>query len=256
MRNRPQTSIIRSGMRPLVIVVLLASCAEPRRRLPLRFRRRPPPPALFAQLEASPDLDGTVVGGSASTTVVIVMASWCSHCRDELAVFDTVRAHHPERALARRELQGARGVRRPRQLRRDPRATRRSAVAARRARRRDAVRRARLAAADPDDVRVRPRAARWPRRSIAASAEPPRLAPSSTRYSRCFRRNTAYTIAPSAVMPSPSTLAAARPDRVDEQQHRERHEHTGTTGKPGTRNARARSGSRRRSSSTEPALSA
>ncbi|HEX5061315.1 MAG TPA: hypothetical protein VFV99_18235 [Kofleriaceae bacterium] len=50
----------------------------------------------FAQLEASRDLDGEVVGaGSESATVVVVMASWCSHCRDEIAMFDRVRVAHP-----------------------------------------------------------------------------------------------------------------------------------------------------------------
>ena len=50
----------------------------------------------MAQLEASRDLDGNVVGASdAPATVVMVMASWCSACRDEIGVFDRLRAAHP-----------------------------------------------------------------------------------------------------------------------------------------------------------------
>jgi thiol-disulfide isomerase/thioredoxin len=62
---------------------------------------RPPAPparhAAFALLEASPDLDARVVGPSAApATIAIVFASWCGHCRDELAVVDRVRAAHPD----------------------------------------------------------------------------------------------------------------------------------------------------------------
>jgi thiol-disulfide isomerase/thioredoxin len=81
----------RSGMQ-VVSAVLLAACATSAPPIPPKAA----PPPLYAQLEASRDLDGTVVGPSdAQATVVIVMASWCGHCRDELAVFDAVRAAHP-----------------------------------------------------------------------------------------------------------------------------------------------------------------
>jgi thiol-disulfide isomerase/thioredoxin len=36
------------------------------------------------------------VGHAAQTTVVVWMASWCGHCRTELGVFDSIRAHHPD----------------------------------------------------------------------------------------------------------------------------------------------------------------
>jgi len=52
-------------------------------------------PHLLAQLDASRDLDQHVLGKADGATVAIVMASWCEHCRAELAVFDAVRARHP-----------------------------------------------------------------------------------------------------------------------------------------------------------------
>jgi thiol-disulfide isomerase/thioredoxin len=52
--------------------------------------------AAFTLLEASPDLDARVVGPSpAPATIAIVFASWCGHCRNELAALDRVRAAHP-----------------------------------------------------------------------------------------------------------------------------------------------------------------
>jgi len=52
-------------------------------------------PSPLAQLEASRDLDNAVIGAQRTPTVVMLLASWCSHCRDELAVFDEIRAQHP-----------------------------------------------------------------------------------------------------------------------------------------------------------------
>lgn len=74
-------------------LVLVASCAS----------AAPAPPAVprpaqatpLAQVEASPDLDGALVGTSTQPTVMMWMASWCGRCRDELVVFDQVRAQHP-----------------------------------------------------------------------------------------------------------------------------------------------------------------
>lgn len=59
-----------------------------------------PAPQLLAQLDASRDLDGATIGSSdAPATIVVVFASWCPHCRDELRVIDAVRARHRVRIL-------------------------------------------------------------------------------------------------------------------------------------------------------------
>jgi len=61
---------------------------------------------VLAELLASRDLDGRVVGddggppGTASApttraTVVVVFASWCPHCHDEIAILSALRASHP-----------------------------------------------------------------------------------------------------------------------------------------------------------------
>lgn len=56
-----------------------------------------PVPSALAQLEASRDLAGAPVGHApgGTPTVAIVFASWCEHCKAELAELDAVRAHHP-----------------------------------------------------------------------------------------------------------------------------------------------------------------
>jgi thiol-disulfide isomerase/thioredoxin len=77
-------------MRALLVVVL-AGCASH----PVVTPPTPRPPSTLAQLDASRDLDGHVIGASDAPTVVIVMASWCAACRDELAMFDRLRATHP-----------------------------------------------------------------------------------------------------------------------------------------------------------------
>jgi len=51
----------------------------------------------LATLEAMPDLDGKPVGASpANATIVVVFASWCEHCHNELATLDSLRAAHPQ----------------------------------------------------------------------------------------------------------------------------------------------------------------
>lgn len=80
-------------MRELLLAVGCAACAvaAPAAR---------PTPRVLAQLEASRDLDGAVVGATdAPATIVIVLASWCNHCHDELGVLDAVRARHRVRVL-------------------------------------------------------------------------------------------------------------------------------------------------------------
>ena len=52
-------------------------------------------PALVSRIEASPDLDGVRVGRAEAPTLAIVFASWCTHCKHELAVVDALRAQHP-----------------------------------------------------------------------------------------------------------------------------------------------------------------
>ena len=52
-------------------------------------------PALVSHIEASPDLDGVRVGRVETPTIAVVFASWCTHCKHELAVIDSLRARHP-----------------------------------------------------------------------------------------------------------------------------------------------------------------
>lgn len=52
----------------------------------------------FRELETSATIDGYAVADvapGASATVVVVFASWCGHCRDQLVALDAVRARHP-----------------------------------------------------------------------------------------------------------------------------------------------------------------
>jgi thiol-disulfide isomerase/thioredoxin len=47
-------------------------------------------------IEASPDLDGTVVGRSdARATIAVMFASWCPTCQHELGLLAGLRAAHP-----------------------------------------------------------------------------------------------------------------------------------------------------------------
>jgi thiol-disulfide isomerase/thioredoxin len=83
-------------MRPLLVLWLVIGCAA----APPPLAPPPPPPpapaAPLAMLEASVDLDGARVGGSdAPATLVIVIASWCGHCRAQLATIAELRAAHP-----------------------------------------------------------------------------------------------------------------------------------------------------------------
>ena len=84
-------------MRVVAIALMLASCVVD-----------PPPPQyaapsrnVLADLLAAPDLDGRAAasdnapGAQPAATVVIVFASWCTHCHDEIAVLDQLRMMHP-----------------------------------------------------------------------------------------------------------------------------------------------------------------
>ena len=77
-------------MRPWLLAILLAACVT----RPLQ--RISPPPGALARVEASADLDGKPVGTSdAQATIVVLLASWCEHCKAELAEIDSLRAAHP-----------------------------------------------------------------------------------------------------------------------------------------------------------------
>lgn len=77
-------------MRWLAVLVLVACTSTPAPVPPAA------PPTLLAKLEASADLDGQLVGPSdAPATIAVVFASWCSHCKTELAILDGLRVSHP-----------------------------------------------------------------------------------------------------------------------------------------------------------------
>jgi thiol-disulfide isomerase/thioredoxin len=80
----------------VVIVALGAACASQPGAFAVTTAAPTPLATPFAQLEASRDLDGMLVGPAhGQITVAVVIASWCQACRHELAVFDTLRAAHP-----------------------------------------------------------------------------------------------------------------------------------------------------------------
>jgi hypothetical protein len=89
-------------MRALAVVTAVpvagacAACAS--RPAPVTPMSAAPTPiaTALAQLEASRDLDGVIVGPAAGQiTVAVVIASWCRACRHELVVFDALRTDHP-----------------------------------------------------------------------------------------------------------------------------------------------------------------
>jgi thiol-disulfide isomerase/thioredoxin len=73
----------------LLCVVACATVAPAPRHAP------PVQRTALARIEASTDLDGKPVGHAEQPTLVIMFASWCEHCRAELAELDAVRAAHP-----------------------------------------------------------------------------------------------------------------------------------------------------------------
>lgn len=85
-------------MRGALAFFVVAACAS-RPAVPVAPPRAPAPAPVYrtplAALEASRDLDNNLVGEQRTPTVVMVLASWCHRCRDELAVFDTLRGQHP-----------------------------------------------------------------------------------------------------------------------------------------------------------------
>jgi thiol-disulfide isomerase/thioredoxin len=74
----------------VLVLALLAACPAPERPQP------PPPTTPLSIIEASPDLDGKIVGPStARATIIVLMASWCGHCKTQLAQLADIRTRHP-----------------------------------------------------------------------------------------------------------------------------------------------------------------
>jgi thiol-disulfide isomerase/thioredoxin len=65
-----------------------------------RVAPKPPAPGdpatAFALLDRAVDIDGKPVGRTGATTAVVVFASWCHVCRDQLAILADVVAAHPD----------------------------------------------------------------------------------------------------------------------------------------------------------------
>jgi thiol-disulfide isomerase/thioredoxin len=77
-------------MRWLLWAVFLVGCAS---TSPAAPPAQPPASTnVLAQLEASADLDGAVVGHSDQPTLVLVFASWCPHCKAELGELEPLRS--------------------------------------------------------------------------------------------------------------------------------------------------------------------
>lgn len=79
-------------LRWLVLFAILGCSSPPTAREPVVVA----PTSPVARVDASVDLDGKAIGASAApATILIVMASWCSHCHAVLAVLAEVREAHP-----------------------------------------------------------------------------------------------------------------------------------------------------------------
>jgi thiol-disulfide isomerase/thioredoxin len=74
----------------VLVLLALVGCPGPQRPA------APAPGSPLALIEASPDLDGTVVGPTtARATIVVLMASWCGHCRAQLDLLAEIHAADP-----------------------------------------------------------------------------------------------------------------------------------------------------------------
>src|SRR5688572_33243496 len=91
-------------MRGSVVSILVAAAAggclvEPAASTPIAGTRPgglAPRADALALIEASATLDGPPIGAAPGTaTLVVVFASWCGHCRDQLVAIDAVRGAHP-----------------------------------------------------------------------------------------------------------------------------------------------------------------
>lgn len=84
---------MRPVMEILAILAILAFACGPTQepRTP-----RHPVARELQLVEKARDLDGTIVGPSdTAATLVVSIASWCVHCKDELAVLGSLREAHP-----------------------------------------------------------------------------------------------------------------------------------------------------------------
>jgi len=76
--------------RSWVVLAVVAACT------PAAPARPAAPASVLAALEARPDLSGVPLGRDhARATIVVVFASWCPHCHDELDVLAELRQAHP-----------------------------------------------------------------------------------------------------------------------------------------------------------------
>ncbi|MBT8494529.1 MAG: TlpA family protein disulfide reductase, partial [Deltaproteobacteria bacterium] len=79
-----------------VSLCLAFACSTPRQATE---PAAPSADAGYQQVLQSTDLDGKPVGAPAANvraTLVVFFASWCSHCRRELATIDELRREHPD----------------------------------------------------------------------------------------------------------------------------------------------------------------
>jgi|GEM_PF-1773725 len=80
-------------MRPFVAIFAILAIACAPTQGPTTTRHPPTPLQL---VERSPDLEGRVIGTTdAAATLVVSFASWCVHCKHELAVIGALRDAHP-----------------------------------------------------------------------------------------------------------------------------------------------------------------
>ncbi|HTJ41245.1 MAG TPA: TlpA disulfide reductase family protein [Kofleriaceae bacterium] len=83
-------------MRAMLVAIVLGACV-----VPAQAPAPAPPRDVLQDVLASPDLDGRAIaeagppGDAPRATVLIVFASWCVHCHEEIATLDALRARHP-----------------------------------------------------------------------------------------------------------------------------------------------------------------
>ncbi len=83
------------SLRAALVALAVVACGAP---------AAPPTPApargpTLALVDRAVDLDGAPIGAPAAAqlaTVVVVFASWCVHCREEMPVLAALAARHPE----------------------------------------------------------------------------------------------------------------------------------------------------------------
>jgi len=79
-------------MWPFVVLLATLALACGPTRAPTTLRH----PSPLELVERAPDLDGTIIGTTdAAATLVVSFASWCVHCKAELAVLGALRDAHP-----------------------------------------------------------------------------------------------------------------------------------------------------------------